>query len=145
MTKISNVHSNGEAMRMFTLFFRNCLVHQSMSSMSVYSNVIPFLYVSSALIASIKSVQSGARCPAYGVWCKGKQLRLTYTEQTGETHCEVGNAACANRRFEGLCGEGIAGRWSVVYANVDFDPVDFRRSGRLGSLTSRKQPLKSLS
>ena len=46
------------------------------------SVVIPFLYISSALIASIKFIQSGAReslsrslstplIPAYGVWCKG--------------------------------------------------------------------------
>ncbi len=35
--------------------------------------IIPFLYISSALIASIKSVQSGARCPAYGL-VEGKQL-----------------------------------------------------------------------
>ena len=40
-----------------------------------WSIVIPFLYINSALIASIKSVQSGARCPAYGVWCKGNSCQ----------------------------------------------------------------------
>ena len=33
--------------------------------------LIPFLYIGSALIASIKSFQSGARCPAHKFGVKG--------------------------------------------------------------------------
>ena len=33
--------------------------------------LIPFLYIFSALTASIKSFQCGAGCPAYRVWCVG--------------------------------------------------------------------------
>ena len=37
------------------------------------TDVVPFLYIDSALIASIKSFQSGARCPAYEDWYEGQR------------------------------------------------------------------------
>ena len=53
--------------------------------------LIPFPYISSALLASIESVQSGARgslspslfvrlIPAYGVWCEGNSCHNSIWE-----------------------------------------------------------------
>ena len=60
--------SIARAIRVLDLSARLINAHPTKVLVDYVLRIIPFLYFSSALIASIESVQSGARCPAYGVW-----------------------------------------------------------------------------